>query len=151
MQVLFTKRFGIAVRLKESNTLLKQLSSKGSTIKPDEFFYDATNGVVVLNAVHSDKEFVLNYKRDEVVDMVDLLVDEVLPDLCHSPRYIPAKDGTFAGVETELYMCRAKGTFSINAQRAAASVSAISLQILDPERPDGKIGSIKRFSAKSKI
>ncbi|PYE51416.1 hypothetical protein HUB98_05365 [Paenibacillus barcinonensis] len=149
---IYEKDAGIAVRLKDSNTLLKQLPSKGSAVKADEFFYDAANGLVVLNAVHIDKEIVMNYKRDEVVDMVDLLVDEVpFPISVIHHGTFQQKDGTFAGVETELYMCRAKGTFSINAQRAAASASAISLQILDPERPDGKIGSIKRFSATSKI
>lgn len=121
-------------------------------MEPNAFFYDEANGVVILNAVHIDKEIVLNYKREETVDMVDLLVDEVpFPISVVHHGTFQQKDGSYAGVETELYMCRAKGTFSINAQRAAASASAISLQILDPERADGKIGSIKRFSAPSKI
>lgn len=142
----------ITVRLKDSNKLLKQLSSKAAAVAPDEFFYDEANDVVVLNAAHISKEIVLNYKREELVDMVDLLVDEVpFPISVIHHGTFQQKDGSFAGVETELYMCRAKGTFSINAQRAAASASAISLQILDPERADGKLGSIKRFSAPSKI
>lgn len=142
----------ITVRLKDSNTLLKQLTTKGTAVEPNAFFYDEANGVVILNAFHIGKEIVLNYKREETVDMVDLLVDEVpFPISVVHHGTFQQKDGSYAGVETELYMCRAKGTFSINAQRAAASASAISLQILDPERADGKIGSIKRFSAPSKI
>lgn len=144
----------ISVRLKDANKLLKKLTGSAvpAAIGTDEFFYDAANGVVVLNNAHIGKDIVMNYKREEVVDMVDLLVDEVpFPISVIHHGTFQQKDGTFAGVETELYMCRAKGTFSINAQRATASASSISLQILDPERADGKLGSIKRFSATSKI
>ncbi|ATO48584.1 hypothetical protein P4V86_03490 [Brevibacillus laterosporus] len=144
----------MAVRLKDVNKLLKKKASLGTTpdLATDEFYFDDTNGVVVLNAAHVGKDVVMNYKREEVVDMVDLLVDEVpFPITVIHHGTFQQKDGTFAGVETELYMCRAKGTFSINAQRASASASAISLQILDPERADGKLGSIKRFSATSRV
>lgn len=144
----------ITVRLKDSNKLLKKKASLGSTpaLEAGEFYFDVANGVVVLNAAHVGKDVVMNYKRAEVVDMVDLLVDEVpFPISVVHHGTFQQKDGTFAGVETELYMCRAKGTFSINAQRAAASASSISLQILDPERADGKLGSIKRFTAASRV
>ncbi|WMT39296.1 hypothetical protein RE628_17745 [Paenibacillus sp. D2_2] len=151
---IFEKDGELAVRLKDANKLLKKLpgSAVPATIRPDEFYFDNTNGVIVLNVVHEGKDIVMNYKREEVVDMVDLLVDEVpFPISVVHHGTFQQKDGTFAGVETELYMCRAKGTFSINAQRASASASQITLQILDPERADGKLGSIKRFSATSRI
>lgn len=119
----------LAVRLKDANKLLKKLpgGTLPATIAADEFFYDDTNGVVVLNNAHIGKDTVMNYKREEVVDLVDLLVDEVpFPISVIHHGTFQQKDGTYAGVETELYMCRAKGTFSINAQRASASASAIS-------------------------
>jgi hypothetical protein len=84
--------------------------------------------------------------------VVDILVDEVpFPvHVIHHGSFLQ-KDGTFAGLETELYSCQAKGAFSIDAQRASASATNVQLQILDPERADGKLGSIKRYSSLTKV
>ena len=73
------------------------------------------------------------------------------PSACDSSWSFQQKDGTKQDIETELYACQARGTFSIDAQRATASTSAIELQILDPERPDGRIGSVKRYQSGESI
>lgn len=132
----------VSVRLKDSNTLLDT----------SEFTFDPSTGTVSTDPSYAGQEIVINYQRTETVDVADLITDEVpFPvHVIHHGSFLQ-KDGTYQGVETELYMCRANGTFSIDAQRATASSSAVSLKILDPERPDRKLGSIKRYSAAKKV
>ena len=91
------------------------------------------------------------YKVDDM-SMANILSDEV-PFPVHVIHHgsFQQKDGTKQDIETELYACQARGTFSIDAQRATASTTAIELQILDPERPDGKIGSVKRYQSGESI
>lgn len=135
------------VRLKDENKLLKKVATAPAET---EFSVDAT-GEITLHKDHVGKDVVVNYQRKEIVDVVDILADEVpFPvHVIHHGSFLQ-KDGTFQGVETELYQCRAKGTFSIDAQRATASSSAIQLQVLDPERADGKLGTIKRYGGVKK-
>lgn len=137
-----------SIRLKDSNTLLTKVTKAPTTI--NEFQVDAGKILVHKDLVNND--FVLNYVREQVVDMVDILVDEV-PFPVHIIHHgsFQQKDGSFGGLETELYSCIAKGTFSIDAQRASASSSSVALQIIDPERTDGKLGSIKRYSTATRI
>lgn len=137
-----------SVRLKDSNTLLTKVNQ---TPANDTEFY-VNSGVIEVDASLANHEFVINYVREQVVDMVDILVDEV-PFPVHVIHHgsFQQKDGSFGGIETELYCCRAKGTFSIDAQRASASSSSIALQIIDPERADGKLGSIKRYNTATRV
>jgi hypothetical protein len=138
-----------SVRLKDSNTLLKKV-----TVAPaaaTEYQYDEATGTLKFMVSEANKDVVINYQRTETVDLVDILIDEVpFPvHVIHHGSFLQ-KDNTYAGVETELYSCRAKGTFSIDGQRASASASAVSLTVLDPERTDGKLGTIKRYSSVAK-
>src|SRR5690606_9681233 len=86
------------------------------------------------------------------VSMANILTDEV-PFPVHVIHHgsFQQKDGTRQDIEIELYACQARGTFSIDAQRATASTSAIELQILDPERTDGRTGSVKRYESSRSI
>lgn len=140
------------VRLMNSNTLLKQVPFAADT-EPDEdsFMVKVTAGSpvtaqIILNSDYVGSDITFNYQRSEKVDKVSLLSDEVpFPvHLIHHGSYMQ-KDGKFRGIETELYQCRARGTFSINNQRSTASASQISLTVLDPERADRSLGSIKVF------
>lgn len=139
-----------SVRLKDDNTLFTKVS--GAPVGAKEFSYDTATGLLMFNASVSGHDLVVNYQREEKVDVVSILSDEVpFPvHIIHHGSFLQ-KDGTYGGLETELYQAIAKGTFSIDAQRAAASASAIQLQVLDPERPDGKLGSIKRYSSLKKV
>lgn len=141
---------GFQVRLKDKNTLLKVVA--GAPADGTEVQWDSVAKKLKFHASNNGKDVVFNYRRTETVDKVDLLVDEVpFPvSVVHHGSFIQ-KDGTFQGVETELYACRAKGTFSINAARSTASASQIALQIIDPERPDGKLGTIKRYAATTRV
>lgn len=144
---------GFAVRLKDNNKLLTQIAFAEDTEPADgEFMYDDTADKIYVNSANANADLVMNYKRTETVDLVDLLVDEVpfAVHVIHHGSFLQ-KDGTYAGLETELYACRAQGAFSIDASRATASASTVNLKIIDPERADGKLGTIKRYQANTRV
>ncbi|WP_429845197.1 hypothetical protein [Brevibacillus sp. FIR094] len=150
---------GFAVRLKNSNRLLKQVSlSTSAAPKADEFMVDTfkagseDKARLIFSPTLLNEDVVFNYQRTETVDVVDILMDEVpFPvHVVHHGSFLQ-KDGTYAGIETELFSCMAKGSFSIDAARSTASTSAISLSVIDPERADGKLGSVKRFVSPKKV
>jgi hypothetical protein len=138
-----------SVRLKDSNVLLTKTSSATPSAK--EFAVDA-NGVLTLDASLIGSDIVVNYQRKEKVDVAYLLADEV-PFNVHVIHHgsFQQKDGSYQGIETELYACRAKGNFSINAARSTASATTVTLQVIDPERADGRIGAVKRYAASSRV
>lgn len=131
---------------------------KNNRVIPKEAFTVATvDNVTTITIDHPDVsigDVVIASYQYKVKDMsaADILADEV-PFPVHVIHHgsFQQKDGTKQDIETELYACQARGTFSIDAQRATASSSAIELQILDPERPDGKIGSVKRYQSGESI
>ncbi|MBO9598587.1 MAG: hypothetical protein J7559_12325 [Cohnella sp.] len=148
-----------AVRLKNSNKLLTK-ATLSLTVAPDtdEYYIQtvttpAPSTRIILNSAHAGADIVFNYQREaEDVDVVDLIADEVpFPvHIIHHGSFLQ-KDGQYAGIETELFSCIAQGQFSIDAQRAAASTSSVTLRVIDPERADGKLGSIKRYSAAKRV
>lgn len=129
---------------------------KNNKIIPNDLFIVETTGVgqtrktvitILSDSVAKGDVVIASYQyKVENVTVADLLRDDV-PFPVHVIHHgsFQQKDGTYQSVQTELYACKARGTFSINYQRAAATASAIELQLIDPERPDGKVGSIKRF------
>lgn len=146
------------VRLKDTNKLLN-LKTYSATTAPedDEFYVNVTAGSpatakIILSTNHANKDVIYNYQRTEIVDVVDILSNEVpFPvHIVHHGSFLQ-KDGTYAGIETELYQCIANGSFAIDAQRASASASTITLKVQDPERADGKLGQIKRYSSATKV
>lgn len=150
---IYHKDPGVSIRNKDKNSLLTEVDFvMGEVPEEGEFMFDAVNREIILNPACEGEVFIINYKREEKVDMVDLLADEIpFPvHVIHHGSFLQ-KDGTFAGIETELYACRAQGSFSIDAARATASSSAVSLKMIDPERADGKLGTIKRFNTNTKV
>lgn len=142
-----------AVRLKDTNSLLTKIAHSLSTAPAvDEFMVEPATGRLILNDGLIGQDIVFNYQREETVDIAEILVDEVpFPvHIVHHGSFLQ-KDGSFAGVETELYSCLARGQFSIDAQRASASSSQVQLKIIDPERADGKLGTIKRYSSNKRV
>lgn len=125
----------ISVRLADTNLVL-----------PGPFSGAGSNEISVP-AGYAGKQVYVSYKR-EVQDATwsDIMADQV-PFPIHVIHHgsFQQKDGTFQGIETELYACQAKGTFSIDVQRSAASTSAIELQVIQPEH-SRKLGTIKRFT-----
>lgn len=142
-----------SVRVVDSGVLLTQVPFASDTEpEEDEFMVNDTTGEVILSSTLVGRDIVMNYKRESLVSVADLLVDEVpFPvTVVHHGSFLQ-KDGKYRGVETELFACRARGTFTINAQRATASSSQVSLVVIDPERPDGKLGSVKTYEATERV
>lgn len=135
--------------------LADAITASVSKIVSNEYDVTVRGGVAVK--VHSDygsgegQEFLINYKRISKVDVFNIIAEDVpFPvRVVHHGSFLQ-KDGTWEGIETELYQCRAKGTFSIDATRNTASSQQVMLQVLDPERADGKLGTIKRFTSDKK-
>lgn len=130
-----------------------RLERNNRVIPRDAFDVETVDGITTVQIDHPDirpGDIIIASYQYKVTDlsMTNILADEIpFPvHLIHHGSY-SQKDGTKQDVEIELYACRARGTFTINAQRATASTSAIELQVLDPERPDGRIGSVKRFQS----
>lgn len=136
----------------EDGTLLTQVEFKEDTAPSVGEFMVDSDGSIILNSSLVGQVIFMNYRRETTVSVADLLADEVpFPvSVVHHGVFLQ-KDGTYRGVETELFACRARGTFSINAQRATASSSQVSLVVIDPERPDGKLGTVKIFESPDKL
>jgi hypothetical protein len=141
------------VRFINGNKLLTKVASNPQA---GEYALDTTTVVgstsLEFNVADANKDIAINYKRKETVDMTPILVDEVpFPVIVVHHGSFQQKDGTYQGIETELFSCRAQGSFSIDAARATASAMNVSLKVIDPERADGRMGTIKRYSANSRI
>ena len=138
----------ISLRLERNNKVIPREDFNVETVG------DITTVTITKTSHVKVGDVVIASYQYKVEDMsvANILTDEV-PFPVHVIHHgsFQQKDGTKQDIETELYACQARGTFSIDAQRATASTSAIELRILDPERPDGRIGSIKRYQSGSSI
>jgi len=134
----------ISVRTLNGNKLLK----KTTNASPTEEQYAVSGGTLKFNSALKDAGVYVNYKRNEVVDILDITTKDMplTVHVVHDGQF-EQKDGTIQGYQTELYQCRVKSNFSIDAQRQQASTHSVTLTVIDPERPDGKLGSIKRYEA----
>jgi hypothetical protein len=138
------------VRARNSNLLLKRVPYQVDK-EPlvGEFMVDRVGKRVLVDSVAYDEDgLIISYKRsDSSVEAYALLSDEVPFNVhvIHNGVFLQ-KDNTKAGVETELYQCRAMGEFSIDAARSTASTTVINLKVLDPDRVDKRLGTIKRFT-----
>lgn len=55
------------------------------------------------------------------------------------------KDDTWQGIETEIKLAKASGTFTIDYARATASAPSLALNMLDPEDGTCRLWTMKRF------
>lgn len=136
----------ISVRTLKGNKLLKKTTS--STPKEDQY---AVNGSTLsFHSSLKDVDIYVNYKRNEVVDVLDITTKDMplTVHVIHDGQF-EQKDGSIQGYQTELYLCRVKSNFTLDAQRQQASTHSVTLTVIDPDRADGKIGTIKRYEAQS--
>jgi len=132
----------VSIRTLKDNKLLKRVANS-----PAEHEYTITNeGVVTFNPHMEGAEVYVNYKRTEVVDVLDISTKDfpLTVTVVHDGLF-EQKDGSIQGLQTELYACRVKSNFTLDAARQQASTHSVVLTVIDPERPDGKIGTIKRY------
>lgn len=122
----------------------KPISSDDYTVtKTDE---QNTTVKITFDELSAGTKVYVNYKRPSLVAVVRLMKDTVpfTVSVVHHGVFTQ-KNGKRLGIETELYACKAKGNFTIDAQRATASASSITLGIVDPEIDCGMLGVIKTF------
>jgi len=132
----------VSIRTLKDNKLLKRVANN-----PGEHEYTITDeGVVTFNPHMEGTDVYVNYKRTEVVDVLDISTRDfpLTVSVVHDGLF-EQKDGSLQGFQTELYACRVKSNFTLDAARQQASTNSITLTVIDPERPDGKLGTIKRY------
>lgn len=142
--VLGSKTDHVSVRLTKENKLLKQSSS--NTPGEGEYYIDVTANKIIFNDYLNGEQVYVNYKRPEVVDVLELGSKDfpLTVHVVHDGQF-EQKDGTIQAYQTELYACRVKSNFTIDAARQTASTHSITLTVIDPERADGRLGTIKRY------
>lgn len=134
----------ITVRGLKDNKLLKQTAS--SSPSEHEYRVDPSTGEITFNSHMNNAEVYVNYKRTEVVDVLDISTKDfpLTVSVVHDGMF-EQKDGSIQGFQTELFSCRVKSNFTIDAARQQASTHSVTLTVIDPERVDNKLGTIKRY------
>ncbi|QNR70426.1 hypothetical protein IAQ67_28330 (plasmid) [Paenibacillus peoriae] len=134
----------ISIRGLKSNKLLKQVAT--GTPGEHEYKVDPTTGVVTFNTHMEKADIYVNYKRSEVVDVLDISTKDfpLTVSVVHDGLFNQT-DESIQGFQTELYTCRVKSNFTLDAQRQQASTHSVTLTVIDSERADGKLGTIKRY------
>src|SRR5690606_8671172 len=104
------------------------------------------NNKIIFNEFLVGEDIYVNYKRPGVVDVLDIGSNDfpLTVQIVHDGLF-EQKDGSIQGYQTELFACRVKSNFTIDAARQQAATHAVTLTVIDPERPDGRLGTIKRY------
>lgn len=134
----------VSVRLIHENKLLKKTSNPNPA--KGEYFIDVDDNKIVFNEYLRGEDVYVNYKRPEVVDVLDIGANDfpLTVHIVHDGLF-EQKDGSLQGYQTELFACRVKSNFTIDAARQQAATHSVTLTVIDPERPDGRLGTIKRY------
>jgi hypothetical protein len=132
----------VAVRTLKTNKLLKKVSGTPNALEVQV----GADGTITFNADQEGEDVYINYKRYEVVDVLDIATRDfpLTVSVVHDGAF-EQKDGSIQAFQIELYTCRVKSNFVLDAQRQQASTHSVTLTVIDPERADGKLGTIKRY------
>lgn len=133
----------ISVRALKDNKLIKQVAASPAE---HEYTVDASSGELTFNSHLENVDIYVNYKRTEVVDVLDISTKDfpLTVSIVHDGMF-EQKDGTIQGYQTELYACRVKSNFTLDAARQQASTHSVTLTVIDNERVDNKLGTMKRY------
>lgn len=134
----------VSVRHFKENKLLKKSTSKSP--KEGEYFIDTENGEITFNSYLDGEQVYVNYKRPEVVDVMAIGTKDfpLTVHVVHDGAF-EQKDGSIQGFQTELYACRVKSNFTMDMARQTAATQSVTLTVIDPERSDERVGSMKRY------
>lgn len=139
----------VSARLIHENKLLMKTSNPNPG--QGEFYIDEAENKLVFNEYLRGEEVYVNYKRPEVVDVLDIGSNDfpLTVHIVHDGLF-EQKDGSLQGYQTELFSCRVKSNFTIDAARQQAATHSVTLTVIDPERADGRLGTIKRYQVAGK-
>lgn len=135
-----------SIRNAETGVLLEEIE-EGAALVAGKFYWDSTDEELKFHADEDGVAITLSYKRaDADVILANLMTDDIpCPvSIVHHGKFQQAS-GTLQGIETELYLCRASGTFSMDFARATASASVVNLKVVEDPLRGGRLGSIKRY------
>ncbi|HDR4439480.1 TPA: hypothetical protein QCQ44_003728 [Bacillus cereus] len=133
----------VSVRLVKENKLLKKVTTNPAK---GEYTIDPSTGEIKFNDYLEGEQIYVNYKRPEVVDVMAIgsrdfpLTVSVVHD-----GHFEQMDGSIQGYQVELYSCRVKSNFTLDTARQTAATHSITLTVIDGERTDSRLGSIKRY------
>lgn len=133
----------VSVRHVKENKLLKKVTG---TPAEDEYVIDPATGEITFNSYLEGEQVYVNYKRPEVIDITDFGAKDfpLTVYVVHDSKY-EQKDGSIQGIQIELYACRVKSNFTLDAQRQTAATHSVTLTVIDPERSDDRLGTMKRY------
>jgi hypothetical protein len=139
---LFSEDF-LNVREYSSNTVFSK-----TTGTPGVRQFKVVGNDIILNSSYVGTAFTVTYRSTaDDIEMCDLLTNDVPFEVSIVHTGVFDQTGNVRkGIEVELFSCRAKGTFGIDATRNTASSSNVSFKVLNPARPDKRIGTIKTFT-----
>lgn len=114
---------------------------------PGEFKYDSTNKKLLFNADLENKMVMYSFKiaASDIVLAEGKKIDLPIPVTVIHQGMFKQKDDTWQGVETEIKLAKATGTFTIDFARATASANTITLNMLDPEDGTCRLWTMKRY------
>lgn len=133
----------VSVRLTKENKLLKKVSGAPAE---GEYKIDPATGIITVNSYIEGEQVYVNYKRPEVVDVLAIGAKDfpLTVSVVHDGLF-EQKGGSMQGFQIELYQCRVKSNFTLDAARQTAATHSVTLTVIDPERADDRLGSIKRY------
>ncbi|MCP8973167.1 hypothetical protein NMK43_08675 [Bacillus licheniformis] len=133
----------VSIRLTKENKLLKKVTSNPAE---GEYVIDPSTGEITFNDYLDGEQVYVNYKRPEVVDVMAIGAKDfpLTVTVVHDGQF-EQKDGSIQGYQTELYACRVKSNFTLDAARQTAATHSVTLTVIDPERSDERLGSMKRY------
>lgn len=139
---------GGGITVKEFST--NKLYASGATAAAGTYEIDNSGEATVLTFVAADagKDFIINYEKEiNVGSVYDMFINDTpFPVTVVHQGVFTQKDGTKQGIQIELYSCIASGSVTIDESRRTASAHEVTLKLIDPERADGKVGRITRFT-----
>lgn len=138
----------VSVRLIKQNKLLKKVAGAPAE---GEYSIDPASGELTFNSYLEGEQVYVNYKRPEVADVLAIGSKDfpLTVTVVHDGLFEQNGD-TIQGVQIELYACRVKSNFTLDAARQTAATHSVTLTVIDPERSDERLGTIKRYQVEGK-
>jgi hypothetical protein len=100
-----------------------------------------------FNADMEGRSVITSYKKNgsDITLAEGLKTDMPIPlKIIHQGAF-KQKDDTWQGVETEIKLAKASGTFTVDFARATASTPTLTLNMIDPEDGTCRLWTMKRF------
>jgi len=141
-----TNKVTTVAHVKYADTGFKLTKVSGTPAQAGEYKVNA-NGQIDFHVGDIGKDLVVSYKYTQAqVEVYDILRDDQpFPIAVVHDGQWRQRSGELAGFQIELFSCLSNGDITYDAKRGAGS-QTVSLRVLDPERPDKKLGTLRRYT-----